>query len=281
MKKLLFACLLLIPATMLLAVYDDYQPSAIARGLGGAYTAVSRDANAIFYNPAGLVNTTLSAKLGFSQLYNQDFSELKTVALGYKLPQKLRTVALGIRAMDVDYEDVYLMSEQVYSLAHSFYLLQDIHSQISFGYTGNFYLLSMDGEDDDTALGLDLGAMAVLHTRTRLAFAVTNINKAKMGDENQIDLPSKLALGISYIPYDKVTTSIEVKKDFAKETEFMGGVEAHLFEPLAIRFGVHQNPATYNAGLSIYIRDLELDYSYTYHSVLPGTHYFSLGYNFK
>ncbi|HQJ96237.1 MAG TPA: hypothetical protein PLN17_03870, partial [Candidatus Cloacimonas sp.] len=76
MKKLLFACLLLIPATMLLAVYDDYQPSAIARGLGGAYTAVSRDANAIFYNPAGLVNTTLSAKLGFSQLYNQDFSEL-------------------------------------------------------------------------------------------------------------------------------------------------------------------------------------------------------------
>jgi hypothetical protein len=266
---------------MLLAVYDDYQPSAIARGLGGAYTAVSRDANAIFYNPAGLVNTTLSAKLGFSQLYNQDFSELKTVALGYKLPQKLGTVALGIRAMDVDYEDVNLMSEQVYSLAHSFYLLQDIHSQISFGYTGNFYLLSMDGEDDDTALGLDLGAMAVLHTRTRLAFAVTNINKAKMGDENQIDLPSKLALGISYIPYDKVTTSIEVKKDFAKETEFMGGVEAHLFEPLAIRFGVHQNPATYNAGLSIYIRDLELDYSYTYHSVLPGTHYFSLGYNFK
>ncbi|HQJ96667.1 MAG TPA: hypothetical protein PLN17_06060, partial [Candidatus Cloacimonas sp.] len=207
--------------------------------------------------------------------------ELKTVALGYKLPQKLGTVALGIRAMDVDYEDVNLMSEQVYSLAHSFYLLQDIHSQISFGYTGNFYLLSMDGEDDDTALGLDLGAMAVLHTRTRLAFAVTNINKAKMGDENQIDLPSKLALGISYIPYDKVTTSIEVKKDFAKETEFMGGVEAHLFEPLAIRFGVHQNPATYNAGLSIYIRDLELDYSYTYHSVLPGTHYFSLGYNFK
>ena len=120
-----------------------------------------------------------------------------------------------------------------------------------------------------------------MHSRTHIAFAVTNINKATMGDKNQIDLPSKLALGISYIPYDKVTTSIEVKKDFAKETEFMGGVEAHLLEPLAIRFGVHQNPATYSAGLSIYIQDLEMDYSFTYHSVLPATHYFSLGYNFN
>ncbi|HPH94222.1 MAG TPA: hypothetical protein PKU76_04870, partial [Candidatus Cloacimonas sp.] len=228
MKKFLFICLLLIQSALLLAVFDDYQPSAIARGMGGAYTAVSKDANAIFFNPAGLINTAFSAKLSFSQLYNQDFSELKTVALGYKLPKNLGTVAIGAKAMDVDFEDVNLMSEQVYSLAHSFYLLQDIHSQISFGYTGNFYRLSMDGEDDDTALGIDLGALAVLHTRTHIAFAVTNINKAKMGDENQIDLPSKMALGIAYIPYEKVTTSIEVKKDFAKETEFMGGVEAHL-----------------------------------------------------
>ena len=281
MKKLLFICLILIPSALLLAVFDDYQPSAIARGMGGAYTSVAKDVNAIFYNPAGLTNTSFSAKLGFSQLYNQDFSELKTVAVGYNLPKNLGTIALGTRVMDVDFEDVNLMSEQVYSLAHGFYLLQDIHSQISFGYTGNFYRLSMDGEDDDTALGIDLGALAVLHNRTNLAFAVTNINKAKMGDENQIDLPSKMALGISYIPYEKVTTSIEVKKDFAQETEFMGGVEAHLLEPLAIRFGVHQNPATYNAGLSIYIQDLELDYSFTYHSVLPATHYFSLGYNFN
>jgi len=281
MKKLLFICLILIPSALLLAVFDDYQPSAIARGMGGAYTSVAKDVNAIFYNPAGLTNTSFSAKLGFSQLYNQDFSELKTVAVGYNLPKNLGTIALGTRVMDVDFEDVNLMSEQIYSLAHGFYLLQDIHSQISFGYTGNFYRLSMDGEDDDTALGIDLGALAVLHNRTNLAFAVTNINKAKMGDENQIDLPSKMALGISYIPYDKVTTSIEVKKDFAKETEFMGGVEAHLLEPLAIRFGVHQNPATYSAGLSIYIKDLEMDYSFTYHSVLPATHYFSLGYNFN
>ena len=103
MKKFLFICLFLIQSALLLAVFDDYQPSAIARGMGGAYTAVSKDANAIFFNPAGLINTAFSAKLSFSQLYNQDFSELKTVALGYKLPKNLGTVAIGAKAMDVDF----------------------------------------------------------------------------------------------------------------------------------------------------------------------------------
>ncbi|MDD4309912.1 MAG: hypothetical protein PHO32_05985 [Candidatus Cloacimonetes bacterium] len=280
MKRIILLCLVLIQSALLLAVFDDYQPSARARGFGGAYTAVSDDANAMFYNPAGLTATKFGVKLGFSNLYNQEFSEMKTAAVGYMLPKNLGTLAIGARMMDVDFEDVSLMSEQIWSIAHGITLVKDIHSEISFGYTGNFYNLGMDDEGDASAFGLDLGVLAQLHGRTKFAFAVTNINKANMGAENQIDLPNKIALGISYLPYDKVTTSIEVKKDFAKETEFMGGVEARLFEPLAIRFGVHQNPALYNAGASFYIDNVEVDYSYSYHSVLPATHYFNLGYKF-
>lgn len=280
MKKIILLCLVLIQAALLLAVFDDYQPSAVARGMGGAYTAVANDANAIFFNPAGLTATKFGVKLGFSNLYNQEFSQIKTAAVGYQLPSKLGTLALGARMLDVDFEDASLMSEQVWSMAHGFTLVKDIHSEISFGYTGNFYNLTMDGEDDDMAFGLDLGVVALLHGRTKFGFAVTNINKATMGNENQIDLPNKIALGIAYTPYDQVTTTVEVKKDFGKETEFMGGVEARILEPLALRFGVHQNPALYNAGASFYIDKVEVDYSFSYHSVLPSTHFFSLGYKF-
>lgn len=280
MKKIIIICLILIQSALLLAVFDDYQPSARARAMGNAYTAVADDANALFYNPAGLVNNGFMVKAGFANLYGQDFSEFKTLAIAAKLPQKYGTLAIGARMMDVSYEDADLMSEQIISLAHAFILQKDIHSQISVGYTGNFYNLSMDGEDDDSTIGLDVGLVALLHDRTKFGFAVTNLTKASMGYENQIDLPSSLSLGISYLPYDLVTTSIELKKDFAKETEFMGGVEAHPFEPLAIRFGVHQNPATYNAGLGLKVRDIELDYAYTHHAVLEGTHYLNLGYKF-
>jgi len=280
MKRILLLSLILISSTMLLAVFDDYQPSSRARGMGGAFTAVADDANAIFFNPAGIADLGYEAQIGFANLYGEDFSEYKTIAAAAKLPKGIGTLGLGVRMLDVEYEDYTLMSEQIWTLSHGITLQKDIHSVINVGYNLNYLNLSYDDDDSDDAFSVDLGATAVLHTRTKIGFAVTNLNKAKMGFENQIDLPSKLSLGISYIPYDRVTTTIEVKKDFARETEFMGGVEARLFDPLAIRFGVHQNPAQYSAGATFTLEGVSLDYSFTMHSVLAPTHYLNLGYRY-
>ncbi len=280
MKKVILFSLILIPCTMLLAVFNDYQPSARARGMGGAFTSVANDVNTIFFNPAGLADSEYEAKLGFAQLNGEKFSEFKTAALGAKLPKNFGTLGIGIRMLDVDFEDYSLYGEQIWTLSHAFALQKDIHSTINFGYSINYYNLSFDDDESDDAFCIDVGATALLHTRTKLGFAVTNLGNPKMGFENQIDLPSKLALGISYIPYDGVTTSIEVKKDFAEETEFMGGVEAKLLEPLYLRFGVHQNPATYSAGATFVLEGVSLDYAFTYHAVLNPTHYLNVGYKF-
>ncbi|MDP2172471.1 MAG: hypothetical protein Q8M98_03550 [Candidatus Cloacimonadaceae bacterium] len=280
MKKILLLSVILVQAALLLAVFDDYIPSARARAMGGAYTGVADDVNAIFFNPAGLSETEYEVQYGFANLYGQRFSQIQTAAIGFKLPKKIGTLAFGTRMFNVDFADVNLMSEQIWSASHGFVLQEDIHSKISVGYTANYYLLSFDGEKTDDAFGFDLGATALLHGRTKLGFSVTNFNQAVMGDTNQHNLPSKLALGISYIPYDGVTTTIELKKDFAQETEFMGGVEARLFEPLFIRFGVHQNPAAWNAGIGLDIEGIVIDLSYTTHAVLNGTLYGNLGYKF-
>ncbi|MBW6514750.1 MAG: hypothetical protein K0B87_08345 [Candidatus Syntrophosphaera sp.] len=280
MKKYFVLGLILIQAALLLAVFDDYIPSARARGLGGAYTSVADDVNALYFNPAGLINVKYEAQVGFSNLYNQPFSQVKTAAVGVQLPKKLGTLAFGARMFDVDFADESLLSEQIWSAGHAFDLQSDIHSQISFGYALNYYRLQMADEETDQALGIDLGATAFLHGRTKLGFSVSNLNQTTMGDTNQHPLPSKLALGISYIPYERVVTSIEVKKDFAKETEFMGGVEYHIFEPLSLRFGVHSNPATWNAGIGLNVQGIVVDLAYTTHAVLPGTLYGNVGYKF-
>ncbi len=280
MKKIIFITLILIQAALLLAVFDDYIPSARARAMGGAYTGVADDVNALYFNPAGLTNVKLEAQVGFSQLYGKPFSEYKTAALGFQLPKKLGTLAFGARLFDVAFEEETLMSEQVWTAGHAFNLQQDIHSQISVGYSVNYYRLQFIDEETDDAIGIDFGATAFLHGRTKLGFSVSNLNQAVMGDTNQHPLPSKLALGISYIPYENVITTLEVKKDFAKETEFMGGVEYRIFEPLAVRFGVHSNPATWNAGIGLNVKGIELDLTYSTHAVLPGTLYGNLGYKF-
>ena len=281
MKKIILLSLILIPCALLLGVYEDYQSSARARGMGGAFVGVANDVNTIFFNPAGLADLGYEAKVGFAQLNGEKFSEYKTVAAGAKLPKWFGTLGLGVRMMDVDFEDVTLMGEQIWSLSHAITLQKDIHSTINFGYNVNYYNLVFDDDDDsDNAIGFDLGVTALLHTRTKLGFALTNLGRAKMGFENQLDLPSSMAMGLSYMPYDGVTTTVEVKKDFAESTEFMGGVEARLFEPLYLRFGVHQNPATYSAGATFVLEGVSLDYAFTYHSVLNPTHYLNLGYKF-
>ena len=280
MKKIFLLTVILLSTGLLLAVFDDYQPSARARGMGGAYSSVADDINGMFFNPGGIADVDYEASLGYANLFGESFSEFKSLALGAKLPAKLGTLGFGLRAMDVSFEDYQLLSEQVYSLSHAFALQKDIHSTINLGYSVNYYRLAWDENDTDGAFGLDLGLTALLHTRTKLGFSVSNLNQAKMGFENQIKLPAKLALGISYIPYDGVITSIEVKKDFAQETEFMGGVEAKIFEPLKLRFGVHQNPATYSAGLGFALQGVELDYAFTMHTVLKPTHYLNLAYKY-
>jgi len=281
MKKTVLAVLLVVSISFLSAVFNDYQPSARARAMGNAFIAVSDDANGVFYNPAGIIFSPVSASVGMSQLYGQKFTEIKTGSFVYPLPRKYGTIGVGINTFDVDFEDEVLLSEGNYTLAHSFELLSDIHSSIHFGWSANIYDLAMDGYKDDTAFGLNVGAIATLHQRTRFGFSVTNINHPKVGTNNMHSVPQKFSMGIAYTPYDQVTTSIEMKKDFAESTEFMGGVEFKLFEPLYLRAGVHQNPATWSAGASFRVTSVAVDYSFTQHTILNPTHYLNISYNFK
>jgi hypothetical protein len=281
MRKIILVIALVANISLMLAVFNDYQPSARARAMSGAYTAVSDDANAVFYNPAGLLDTPFSAMVGMSQLSGTKFSELKTGAMAIPLPNKLGTLAVGAQVFDVDFEDTTLMAEQQWTVAHGFALLSDIHSTINVGWSANYYNLTFDEFGSDQAFGLNLGAKAIMHQRTTFGFSVSNLNQPKMGEANQHSLPRKLCMGVAYKPYDQVITTVEMKKDFAEDTEFMGGVEVKLFEPLAIRAGVHQNPATWSAGVSFKMIGVALDYSFTQHQVLDATHYLNIGYQFK
>ena len=107
-----------------------------------------------------------------------------------------------------------------------------------------------------------------------------NINNPKVGEDNRHELPQKIAMGISYNPYDNVITSIEFKKTMDWETEIHVGAEVKVFEILTLRCGVRNNPASYSAGASFNLYDITIDYAYNTHSTLGGTHHFGVGYRF-
>lgn len=63
MKRIITICLLLAAVTNLYAVYTGMPAAFVnvgtarASSMGGAYAAVADDSNAVFYNPAGIVNS--------------------------------------------------------------------------------------------------------------------------------------------------------------------------------------------------------------------------------
>jgi hypothetical protein len=190
MKKItLTLVILLVFSIQVSAIFNDYEPSPRARALSGAFYSTSNDAFAVFYNPAGLIKAGKNIAMSYTHRYGSDFSVLSTAVVSWDLPGKYGTIGLGVMAHDVDYMDVNLMSEKVYALSHSIMLMKDIHSEIALGYTLNLYHLSISGFGEQPSFGLNLGAIATLHQRTRIGFAVNNLNNPKVGEDNRHDLP--------------------------------------------------------------------------------------------
>ena len=260
-------------------MFDDYEPSPRARAMGGAYYSVSNDANAIFYNPAGLNSAENNIIIGYSKLFNNDFQVLNTAALSIKLPRKYGTLGIGLQSMDVDYHDVNLMNEKIFVLSHSFNILNDIHSNLDIGYTLNTYHVSFEEKGEQPAFGINLGALATVHQRTQIGFTITNLNNPSVGEENQYDLPQKMAMGISYHPYTDVITSLELKKTFNGKTEIHAGTEVKVTEMLYIRCGVRSEPTSYSMGARFDLYNIVVDYGFNTHTI-DSTHHFSIGYKF-
>ncbi len=277
--RYLFLLVLLVAVVNLSAIFDDYEPSPRARGMGGAFYSQSDDANGIFYNPAGLNMASTSLMIGYSKLFGNDFQILNSVALTMELPRKFGILGIGLQSMDVDFQDVNLLSEKIYALAHSFRLMKDIHSEINLGYTFNMYHLSIDGFGDEPAFGMNLGVLATLHQRTKIGFTVTNLNNPKVGVDNSHELPQKMAMGISYLPYTNVVTALELKKSFAGETEIHAGTEVEVIDALTLLFGTLTKPASYSMGARFTLYNIIIDYAYNTHTI-DATHHFGVGYKF-
>ncbi|MBC8313126.1 MAG: hypothetical protein H8E33_02635 [Candidatus Cloacimonetes bacterium] len=291
MKKvfiILFVCLFGISIFALdieSNIFNDYEPSARARGMGGAFIASCDDASAIFYNPAALQTATAGVKTGFAKLFGNDFQILKTGALAYHLP-KYGTIALGIKMMNVEWQDEVLQSEGTYSIAHSFLVMGDVHSKLYCGYSANLNHLyfgeTIDGLEmgQESVFGLDFGALAILHQRTRIAFAIKNINNPSVGKGRTYDLPRYLTIGVAYQPYRDVTTEINLKQKFSEETKVQFGIEYKITKNFCLRTGASTYPNSISGGIGLLVKGIKFDYGVNTHSVLNLTHHFSIGYQF-
>jgi hypothetical protein len=288
-RSLIF--LLFLPAlVMAQLVSNPNYPVPAAQGVGGAYTAVASGAEAPYWNPAGLAYSTgTQGRFAYQNIWGTAFLSHLSASAATTLPGKIGGAALLFQTLGTRDGGYTVASENELSLSHGVMLQEDIHSSLAFGYSLKFigYSLgeSFDGGQPSTDLGsaatfgMDVGARAQLWDRFQIAGAMKNINHPQFGESLKRDLPRLLSAGLSYTPYYGVRTSFDLERAIEGETQFKGGIQANVAEPLDLRFGIQTNPNIFTAGFGMHWRELVLDYAFLYHTVLSPSHVIGIGFD--
>ncbi len=268
-------------------VFDNRYPSAQAAAMSNATVALIGDVWAPYYNPAGLANVNgIQVASAVQRLFNQPFLQNAFFGAAMPLTGKYGTIAVNFEFFGVKYSGATLSRENTFTISHGFYLMNDIHSSLSFGYNLRYYYWDLGQSVENrslgsaSAFGLDLGLQGTLYHRIFGGVYAYNINAPTMGKYTKHDLPQRIVVGAGYRPISSVTTTISLDKTIGFDTQVLGGFEFRPIPWLALRVGAGTQPNRISAGFGIRFKGFVLDYSFRNHPVLPETHKIGLMYFF-
>ncbi len=283
-KAICLFIFLMFLSLQLYAVFEEIDPSPQATAIGGAKGLIKKDPFSIFYNPASLIDiTTVKIAFTYKQIYNVEGLSFIGFGAGINPSESFQHIPhLGVLGIGyVTLGDSSVESEKVFGLAHAFSLNPDI----TFGYAINYYSASMNPTDGESSsystLGINVGAIATIYEKFKLAFYYKNINSPSIGEKGDLkeEIPQEINISFAYMPYPFATTYLEMSKNMNEERVLIsikGGQEFYVIDNLALRFGVNSNPAIYSAGLRFQYNIGIFTYTIYYHSDLNATHHFAI-----
>ncbi len=233
--------------------------SARAAAMGNAYTGLSNDADAVFFNPAGLVQisspqaslTYMSYLIGIdcgSAVYAypvNDKTSFAVFAKGLSATEE-RTIAdeMGQYA---GIDGTFGMSDFIFGISAARYLI-DI---LDVGINVKFIQESLD-DNSASAVVFDAGIMhQTTNKNLKLGIAFKNIGKQLTyytDNEYEEVLPTTLTVGFNYHPKDKLYITADIYKPFDNDIFGRFGLEYQVHPILALRAGYKTNASDWATG---------------------------------
>ncbi len=257
----------------------DVGMGARALGMGGAFVAVADDANAIYYNPAGLAliegrkaTSLYSTLMGAGNYFGAGYAQANIGAAVFGVMSTVGTTdEYGNPTGEIDYREGtlaggYARAFGPFALGGAIKLYsQDAGSNRGFGATG------------------DVGALISLPYLEGVKFGAVARNllgtvKYKSGHQDNFD-PSYV-VGLSLKPLKGLTVAADY--DVTHSTGRVGA-EYQIIDAFAARAGATINADKqygFTAGAGFAYGSLRIDYAYQFHAELPDSHWVSLGFSF-
>ncbi|MFH2070104.1 MAG: hypothetical protein ABIJ11_02670, partial [Elusimicrobiota bacterium] len=301
---------LLLNSGLVYCDFEDIGHSARAIGMGNTYTGLADDANAVFYNPAGLrMLSCAELSSSYSKLWwgLKDISEEHTIgdgAVSFAYPtEKYGTLGIGLMNMAVG----GLYSESVYAFSYARTFSGNIFGGLTLKLLNKGYGQTSDTTnawnnarkasnkpdpvfDQDYSKGgfsVDLGVLYKLHDSNVFGLSLSDINQPNMDLQDETTkIPLGVKVGYAYKrPMVVFATDI---KNRGKDTSVSLGVERWVHRTFAVRGGLDigsRDYRTVSLGFGYRAsRFIGADYSFMYplSGIVNtyGTHRFSLSVRF-
>ena len=274
---------------------DVMYKTARSAALAASDVAHVADGNALFTNPAALVDVGgWSILAGYQNLFGQSWLPYTVFGVSSRLPGVWGTAGISVESSGVTYLDTSLSNELAIGFSHGFYIMKDRLSALAVGYTVKYYSLDFGnsaGYAGDGTGGLDLGSGSAMGLDIALranisdchwgAVVVKNINQPRIGQNSaKVDLPREINVGLGYSPYHKVWTTFSLISAVGHDSQFHAGLEYVVSDMFTLLAGMQSSPNRVGLGFNAHLVGFDLAYGMLTHPVLPMTHQFTLQYRF-
>ena len=256
---------------------------ARAAAMADAFSSVSDDVTAAYWNPAGLAQMK---ETQISMMQNSSLLDTQYQYFGGAMPLKNQTVAFSIYRMDYGTIDRYTAGDEkdgsfdAGSLAGSFSVGRKVNEKLSLGMNLKFIQESIESEKAST-FGGDLGVL-LQQGQTNFSFVLQHLGAGLTFVDEKGSLPQTIRAGVSRNLLDKtLLAAFEISKPNDNDATLHGGVEYSVNPLLMLRGGYQMTPGNtldvagltgVTAGLGVNFSKFSIDYGFVPFGDLGSTH---------
>lgn len=222
--------------------------------MGGAFVAIADDANAPYYNPAGLADLTCREETfthgqGYGGVIKTNYIAIVQQHIGFSY--------LGQGADLESKGGTNSMAERIYTISVG----RKVYPDIALGANLNLLSLSAEGKEGGLGAGLDLSVLYRFNPALSAGLSVKNL-AAEVKDED-LDTISTFGVALRINPTLLLAADINNKRDHGngdRTIDFHLGAELTMLDFVTLRAGVSDNYV--GSGVGIGQERWALDFAY-------------------
>lgn len=242
-----------------------------AAGLGNAFTALTNDAGATYWNPAAL---GLTQNRSFSVAMNLMTLDRKMYFTAYSQPVKKWGVFgigwLNYGVSDIDGRDELGQKTEKFDnseMAFLFSYSNSLFNIVSIGANAK-YLHHALATHSANGLGFDFGLKINFKDKILLGIVAQDYqSRLKWNTASKIEekIPLNIRAGLALTPFSFPLTFVaEARKNEKQSLKFHGGLEYWLLNKAGLRAGYNDGEIAFGAGVRLPFESWQFQFDYAY-----------------